>query len=72
MAYVIRSASAPTLVLPSFTAKLLPSGGLVGNKPYGSIAEGIALVTIVCLFAVGGEGLTVITFVLPIESTWPR
>jgi hypothetical protein len=52
-------------------AKALPSGGLVGNNPKGSIAEGITLGMIVCLPGVAGEGLTVITLVFPTESTRP-
>ena len=70
--YCIRSACAPILVFPSLTAKLLPSGGFIGNKPNGSIAEGSTLLINVCLLFVGGEGFTEITLVFPTESTRPK
>mgnify|MGYP003461797068 CR=1 FL=1 len=67
MAYLTASACAPICVLPSFNAKLLPSGGFTGNKPNGSIGEGRVRELNVCLLFVGGDGVTVIRAVLKIN-----
>ena len=58
-------------MLPNLTATLLPSGGLIGNKPKGSIAEGVERLIILCLLLIGVDDVTVILFIEPMVSTDP-